>query len=1581
MIGSSKSGVQQSIVSSTLNVCDTTLSAYSPFSNRDSSVQIRNSANSQISIPQESLQFATDDFTIEGFIYIPNNGAAYNGVVTDGENWTLYASHTATANNNWYWENTDTSGTGITYNVWQHFALVRYNNTVTCYVAGSANHTASIELSSVNNASNLARFGKAMGLSPNCNFSNLRVTRRALYTAPFAPPTTPLNILPQTTYLYEDPYGTNSVATSPSGDPFYDKVSLLLHLNGTNGSTTIVDSSPSPKSFTASGSFQLSTAQMRFGSASLYANGTANGTHYLTSTDTTACAFGTGDFTIECWVHPLTLNGFNIIDTRKTSTGGGATRLQMGVNSSGNFQWIPYPGASGVVVATTTNTIKANEWSHIAIVRHRNLVTFYINGIKDSISYVDNYNYTAEGITIGATGFALGYGVLNGYIDEIRITKGVARYHSNTILPFIENDSLFDRVALLLHCDGTNGSTIFTDRSTANTAVTVNGGAQVSTLQKRFNNGSLFCNGGYLSLGSAPDVSSGDYTVEGWFYFTTNSIGYQPLLVRHESISDARASFFLYTETNNQINFLCTTTFGSWTTVVGSGIVPVTNTWYHLAVTRSGSTITLWVNGVASGTGTATGTQYNVNQSWNIGRYVNFPGGSRTFTGYIDEVRITLGVARYTSNFTPPASVFSEVWGDAHYGNVSLLALGNGGNNTNMFTDSSPSPKTLTAGGSIVISTSDKKYGSGSIVTTGSTTDYVACPNSADFAFGTGDFTIESWVNVSNNTAANHICSNVTVGGGSTVYQFQVSNTGKIRFATETTQLLLGTTTIPTNTWVHVAVTRSAGTLRCFYNGTLDGSVADTTNFSSTQGPDICNGPGSRASSTGVVKVDDLRITKGVARYTSNFPAPPRELPIYHTPSVVPTYFDSPATSRLTPFNQQDRSLKLNGTNQYVRTTPTQRMSFTQGAMTIEFWFYRTASATQYCVARHGGAQGWSATNGLEWVCVMDASNIAFQYKTGSGTFAQINSGTTPATNTWHHIAIGYDGTTFRAWLNGTSLGTSTTAPVAPTTSNLLEVGNNSAYTNSLLSGNITNLRLVAADVYGVGNASITVPTSPLRFIMNTLWLFQPPYNQNDRLPLQSIPVPGAPFNDTWTDPYNNLWFASNNDPYARNVSLLLHFDGTNGSTTFTDDSLHGHVQNSVVGAYLDTTNKKFGTASGYSPNVNSYVTYRTTPGAGHLHFGTDPFTVEFYIYHNGFAGNAIGIISAACQTSPVWHYYNGGWQVSGTGNQIAINTAYSDTTFFSSTLVTVPPATWNHVAFVRNGTELLTYVNGVSAARNTISSNLLFSTDGLFGVFRHDIRTNYSMVGALDDLRLTKGVAKYTTPSFTLPTTSETGVYYVVGNTLLLHFDGANASTTFIDSSQNNYPISRIGTGITISNGASKFGGTSLSASGGTDYLAVPYDSLLSFSSSDFTIEFWINPTSIAAGGIQPISNYNANNNFSFAVFITTAGQVQLFVSSNGTTWNIANAAVMGTISTGTWSHVAVTRKGSTFYTFVNGTAGATASSSAQIFNPILGFYIAGSPLGTYTLNGYMDELRITRGVARYVSSFSPPTLAFPSN
>lgn len=213
---------------------------------------------------------------------------------------------------------------------------------------------------------------------------------------------------------------TPTITPPPVTDPFFSSVSLLMHMDGTNGSTTFTDSSPNGLTVTANGNAQISTAQSKWGVASGYFDGSGD---YLSC----ACnAFGTNNFTIEAFVRMSSFANYRVIyDTRVSD--GDTSGFVWGVNNSGQL----YVYLNNFVLVT--GTLSLNTWAHVALTRASGTWRIFIDGVVQSGTYSNTNNLTRTNTRIGMDWETL-YG-MHGYIDDLRITTGVARYTSGFTPP------------------------------------------------------------------------------------------------------------------------------------------------------------------------------------------------------------------------------------------------------------------------------------------------------------------------------------------------------------------------------------------------------------------------------------------------------------------------------------------------------------------------------------------------------------------------------------------------------------------------------------------------------------------------------------------------------------------------------------------------------------------------------------------------------------------------------------------------------------------------------------------------------------------------------------------------------------------------------------------------------------------------------------------------------------------------------------------------------------------------------------------------------------------------------------------
>lgn len=667
---------------------------------------------------------------------------------------------------------------------------------------------------------------------------------------------------------------------SSTKDQYFDYVTLLLHGDGTNGgqNNTFVDSSANNFTVTRNGN----TTQ---GSLSPYGNLWSNyfdgNVDSLTIADNAAFELGSGDFTVESWIYLTSYSqsysgnyGAMIVGKDSTTSRGFHFSLPGTASSWPQVAATLFSSNSTSTVTSANYSFQLNTWYHLAFVRSGTSLRIYVNGVDigggtNSINIQNSTSSVGVG-QITYTGFEYYF---PGYISNLRIVKGSAVYTGNftpstTPLTAITNTSL-------LTCQ----SNRLIDASSNNFAITRNGDVSVQKFSPfaptaeystTTNGGSgYFDNSGdYLTVAdnAALEVAGGNFTMEMWVY--PNSLpatsGIDILLMKGISSSSNLEFQFLFFNnagtTRLRFNY-STDGINPQILDATSGNITV-GQWYHIAITRSGSTITFWLNGVNVGSSTVTATFFTGTGTFSIAAN---PIGGNSVDGYVSDVRLVKGTAVYTTAFTPPSAPLTAIT------NTSLLV---GFKNAGIIDNAAIND--LETIGNAQISTAIKKFGTGSIAFDGTGDGLTIRGMPTNLQLGLGDFTIEGWVYF-NTVSGNATISNTDLGSstnlsygifrsGTTLQYFLSSNGTSWDIASGVT---IGT--VAASTWYHFALVRKGSTFTPY----LDGIASTTTSSSASLFNTTALGIGNIASGSGSSVldgyIDEVRVTKGIARYTANF--------------------------------------------------------------------------------------------------------------------------------------------------------------------------------------------------------------------------------------------------------------------------------------------------------------------------------------------------------------------------------------------------------------------------------------------------------------------------------------------------------------------------------------------------------------------------------------------------------------------------------------------------------------------------------------------------------------------------------------
>jgi hypothetical protein len=212
------------------------------------------------------------------------------------------------------------------------------------------------------------------------------------------------------------------------GDQYWSNVSLLLHMDGSDGSTTFTDSSSNAHTVTANGDAQIDTAQSQFGGASGLLDGTGD---YLATADSSAWAFGTGDLTIEFWLRVASFSGGIYYMSQNSGT---SPNWYIFSDSATLFRF----GRHGAAQYTGfTTSLSTGQWYYVAIVRSGTTMRIFLDGVSQTLTNVGggvgSFNFSST-TSLHIGGLSSGGNRYNGHLDEIRITKS-ARYAENYTSP------------------------------------------------------------------------------------------------------------------------------------------------------------------------------------------------------------------------------------------------------------------------------------------------------------------------------------------------------------------------------------------------------------------------------------------------------------------------------------------------------------------------------------------------------------------------------------------------------------------------------------------------------------------------------------------------------------------------------------------------------------------------------------------------------------------------------------------------------------------------------------------------------------------------------------------------------------------------------------------------------------------------------------------------------------------------------------------------------------------------------------------------------------------------------------------
>lgn len=610
-----------------------------------------------------------------------------------------------------------------------------------------------------------------------------------------------------------------------------------------------------------------------------------NGTNqHLSGPSNASMAFGTGSYSIECWVKFDTLAYSNVAFVQGDVNVNGSTgKWWFGVVGNGSAITQLYMGQHGGsnISGGVSWTPEVGIWYHVAVCRSGSTNTmFFVNGVQQGTTQSIAANYQQNGWAIGVLTTPVYF---DGMISDVRVTN-TALYTANfgrplqkltavagTLLLTCQDSTLIDRSSFNTSISNSNsvtssgvsgppGTTFgeLEDEHSASVAFHLKGGLTTSTTwvdnarnftltrtgtgivnsttQTKFNSTSISCPGTNGNLLAAPSTraftfSSGvtsssqrDFTIEFWVYPTTqNSTGAQ-IICNYTGSFAANCWTISYAHNVTGAN-----RFALWMGSVSTSAPVITtaadypvNAWYHFALVRWQQTYNIFINGVLVGQYSSSAAFDNGGaQILRIGQ-----GGATTaaFTGYVDDIRITRKARQFMN---VPGDFPTSAPADPHYSKVVSFFKFEGTHGSTSITDELGNSATVGTGA--MISSDQAKFGSTSLYVPYHATNFTGI-RTQSITIGTNDFTFECWIYPLAITSGNvfqTLFDSRTSGSDATAFTAAWDTNGtEFIVNINGTNAVTAAVNMPLNAWTHVAVTRCDGIIRAFMNGDQIGAAA-----------------------------------------------------------------------------------------------------------------------------------------------------------------------------------------------------------------------------------------------------------------------------------------------------------------------------------------------------------------------------------------------------------------------------------------------------------------------------------------------------------------------------------------------------------------------------------------------------------------------------------------------------------------------------------------------------------------------------------------------------------------------------------
>ena len=638
---------------------------------------------------------------------------------------------------------------------------------------------------------------------------------------------------------------TGTTTYDADQDPYRGSVALHLTGNGPAGGNNNVfaDSGPNNYAVTRNGIVtQGSFSPFPLNANTPYNPATHGASMYQAAVDSDFPSFPTGsqgsnftfagDFTIEGWVYYTSASSGDTSFYVSTQDGSSYFALNISM-SAGNYNIYLNSGATSIA-----HGITANVWTHVAMVRSGSTVTLYTNGVsKGTLTNSSTLGYS----TLAINRCGGGVGGVTRYVSSFRIVK--AAIYTAAFTP--TNKPFGTLTNNLVQFSEDFSNTNYWITPAASVAATITSNSAI-----------------------APDGTPSAFTVNYSVAGSTHPC-FQNITFATANTSSCTAS--MYVKYSSGTTFALQNAFFNGAGVIQDGYGNITFTNGVASVAASSANMTVSSTDVGNGWYRIKVTA--TNNSGSASTYSRVSIGQSGIVGSIYVWGAQLETGSSMTNYTPTPANFSTA-------PALLLNFANAA-----VTDTAGGDNILT--GSTATITSASKYGSGAMTFNG-TSDYVAATSTTSYTFGTANFTVEYWVYFNSVAATQCVAAAYNSGGsdGTSPVAWTIRSNGVLGWEgySEASSFvgtaLTPTATVTANTWHHVATVRNNGEIIAFLNGRVVGRVSVGNAAMAAPGGGIHIGrAGLYNGQFFNGSVDDFRVTKGVARYTSDFAPPARALP------------------------------------------------------------------------------------------------------------------------------------------------------------------------------------------------------------------------------------------------------------------------------------------------------------------------------------------------------------------------------------------------------------------------------------------------------------------------------------------------------------------------------------------------------------------------------------------------------------------------------------------------------------------------------------------------------------------------------